>query len=334
VPWHRIILLLAGLGLLAWILVQQDLAQIGHQILALGLAGAGAVICVFLLAFLADTASWQLMVPGLALTGRNLYRLWRVRMAGEALNLVVPAGTLGGEPVKAILLKTKEGVPYDQGVASLVLAKTVNLLSLLVFAGLGVAAMALDPDLPAAYELAAGLGLAALVAGVIGFFAVQRWAVASRLAVSLAGRRWGRKLASAARAIAALDDHYHRFYVTSPGRFAAAFALALANWVLGLVELHLIMGFLGDPVSWSQALIMEAAAQLIRAGFFFIPASLGATELGMVALAGALTGNPASGLALALVRRARESLWIAWGLWLGWRQSADLTAAAIRGTRD
>ena len=50
-------------------------------------------------------------------------------------------------------------------------------------------------------------------------------------------------------------------------------------------------------------------------------ANLGASEVGFVVLVGALTGQPALGLAAALMRRARELLWIVAGVALGWRLS-------------
>ncbi len=46
-------------------------------------------------------------------------------------------------------------------------------------------------------------------------------------------------------------------------------------------------------------------------------------------IAGAITGQPALGLAVALVRRAREIVWILAGFALGWRYAfrAKLVAA-------
>jgi uncharacterized membrane protein YbhN (UPF0104 family) len=97
--------------------------------------------------------------------------------------------------------------------------------------------------------------------------------------------------------------------------------LALLNWGLGAYELYLIMYFLGHPVTWTEVWIMETAVQLVRAGTFFIPGHIGANEVGLVLIVGALTGQPSLGLAAALVRRGREALWIAWGCWLGWLYS-------------
>jgi hypothetical protein len=42
----------------------------------------------------------------------------------------------------------------------------------------------------------------------------------------------------------------------------------------------------------------------------------------------ALTGSPTLGLAVALVRRVREIIWIVWGLGLGWAALPGVRLAA------
>ena len=94
----------------------------------------------------------------------------------------------------------------------------------------------------------------------------------------------------------------------------------------------MIMWFLGRPVTFADAVLIETAAQLARAGAFFIPGSLGAVEGIMVLVYDAMTGSAALGLAVALIRRGRELLWIAWGFWLGWLNAAGTAAVATRAS--
>jgi len=337
VTWLRLVMLLLGLGLLAWLLRASDLEQVGAALVQLGVAGATAVVAIYLLAFVVDTLSWQLALPapigpapiGPATIGSVgarsalawLYRLWQVRMVGEALNLALPT-TVGGEPVKAVLLKQHYGVGFKQSGASLIIAKTVNLLALVGFALIGLLAMLANDLLPGSYRLAATAGLAALAVGSIGFFAVQRWRVASRLAQALARWRPARRLAALLEQLDAVEDQFHDFYVRRPRRFAAALGLAFVNWCLGAAELWVVMILLGHPASWAEAWMLAALVELVRAGTFFIPGSLGAAELAFVLIVEGLTGQAALGLAVGLVRRARELLWVAWGLALGWSFAA------------
>ena len=85
---------------------------------------------------------------------------------------------------------------------------------------------------------------------------------------------------------------------------------AMANWLLGVVELYLILLLIGHPVTWGEAWIIEAAMQLIRTAVFFIPAGLGAQEGALMVVCGALTGSPTAGITAALIRRFRELVWI------------------------
>jgi uncharacterized protein len=333
----RVLALLFGIGLLAVVVAQADLEDLWRRLVQLGGIGALAVAAAYFLAFLVDTISWQLMLPSVRLNARWLYRLWKVRMVGEAFNLVIPAGSMGGEPLKAYLLKRFHGIGYREGGASLIIAKTVNMAALVAFTAVGFVFVLIERDLPDLYRWIAGTGLLALAAGIGGFYMVQRWRLASRLAGWLARRRIGRRLEAFLEHIHDVDDRFADFYGEQRGRFAAAWLLALLNWLLGMAELYVIMWFLGLPLSLSDIWLIEAMAQLVRAAAFFIPGSLGATEGVFFLLYGALTGVPTLGLVVAVIRRARELLWIAWGLALGWAYSlspASVARAVATGTDD
>jgi uncharacterized membrane protein YbhN (UPF0104 family) len=108
-----------------------------------------------------------------------------------------------------------------------------------------------------------------------------------------------------------------RFYTQNRGRFAAAIALAFLNWAVGAVEIYVAMIFLGHPMSFTDAWIVESVAQLIRSAAFFIPAAVGAQEGAFLLVFSMMTGGPALGVAMALVRRARELFWLLLGAGFG-----------------
>jgi hypothetical protein len=87
-----------------------------------------------------------------------------------------------------------------------------------------------------------------------------------------------------------------------------------AAWVLGGLELYLILAFLDLPVSFATALVLESFGAAVRFASFMVPASLGALEGGNMAIFAAL-GLPASmGLTSTLIRRLREATWAVGGL--------------------
>ena len=309
----KILYLLIGLGLLALVLGEIDIAGVGERVAQVGW-GLVVVFGLYFLAFLIDSFSWQIALLSAPLNAVWSYRTWKVRMVGEVFNNVIPAASMGGEPVKAVLLKKYYGVGYREGMASLILAKTINLISLVVFLVCGFVLMWNSAVLPTTYKTVSGLGLLALVVGIGLFFAVQRLKISSITGSWISRRRLGRWIEGVLHHIHDMDERLHLFYTQHKRRFAGALALALVNWLLGVIEVYCTMYFLGHPVSLTDAWIIEAAAQLVRAGTFFIPASIGAQEGAFLLVGAAITGSPALGIATAITRRVREIIWVAWGL--------------------
>ncbi|MBN4083179.1 flippase-like domain-containing protein [bacterium AH-315-B06] len=315
-PLHLVFLLL-GLGFLAAVLWRVDLDAVIRHVGAIGW-GIVAVLAIHLVAFLADTVSWRSVFPRERLKDLSFHALWKVRMVGAALNRVTPVVGLAGEPVKAILLRKYHNVGYQEGAASLVLAKTANLIALVIFlaGGLGLALAA--GQLPAGTEWPVIAAFGTLSFGIFVLFLVQRLRLSSAAASWLAKRRLGRPLAKAIQHIQALDHRFVENYTRDRRRFAIAVLLTLVNWAMGAVELWITLWLLGYPISMVEAWGAEAAVELVRAATFFIPASIGAQEAAYVLVLGPIIGQPPLGLAVAVIRRFREIVWIIWGFVIAW----------------
>ncbi len=308
---------LVGLALLVWIASQADIGEVARTVSTIGW-GVGAVLAVYFLAFVADSMSWQLAIPSFPIDARHLCRAWKVRMVGEPFNLFTPLGGIRGDPAKAVPLKRHYGVGLHEGTASVILATTVITLSLLPFLSAGFLLMLGSPELPSVYKGAAVAGLAALTIGIGLFFLIQRFRVTSLAGTWLSSRRIGAALDGVLHHIRDIDHRLVRFYTRNRRRLAAALGLAGVGWLLGVVEIYLTMALLGHPVSIWDAWIIESAVQLVRAGAFLIPAGLGAQEGTFLLVVGAMTGQPTLGLAVALVRRFRELVWLGLGAMIGW----------------
>src|SRR6267142_5615723 len=93
-----------------------------------------ALVCLPYAAIMAvDTLGWRFAFPGDAAPFR---RLFGARLAGEALNLVTAVGSVGGEAVKAWLIR--RDVAYAESVPSVVIAKTTITIAQALFLLIGV----------------------------------------------------------------------------------------------------------------------------------------------------------------------------------------------------
>jgi uncharacterized protein (TIRG00374 family) len=312
----KLLFAIIGLGLLASVLASIDLGQVLDL---LGRVGWGFLLVMLaaFLAFTADAASWLAVLPGLPFDLRNLAALSKVRLVGEMLNLVTPAAGVGGEPAKALILINSFGLEPRETIASVLVAKTTILLSYIPFLAIGFVLMLATPHTSEEYVLAAGIGLAIYTLAIGGFFLVQRYRITSRLAARLHRFRFVSRLPHVLNEIQAVDNELERLYVFASTRLWVSLGLAFLGWVLGATELFVISALLGYPLSPADVWKIEAVVQLLRQATGFIPGSLGVMEGSMLLLYGALTGDPSVGVAVALVRRLREVVFIAGGMAFG-----------------
>ncbi|MBL4689892.1 MAG: flippase-like domain-containing protein [Rhodospirillales bacterium] len=308
--------LLLGVVLLGFVVAEIDLAEVIVHVAKVGY-GILVLVGIYFVAFAIDSVTWQMTIRGVPLDLRWAYRVWKLRMVGESFNAVIPAGGMGGEPVKASLMKTHYGINYREGAASLILAKTINMIALVLFLIGGFALMIEGRTLPKVYEYVAGAGLLAFTLGVFLFFVIQRLSVTSLTGTWISRWRIGRRVEDILHHIHDMDERLVHFYTLAKGRFAGALFLALVNWMLGVVEIYYALVFLDRPITWAEAWIIEAVAQMVRTGAFFIPAAIGVQEGAFLLVCGAITGSAPIGVAVSVIRRIREVIWIIWGFAVG-----------------
>lgn len=301
-------LTLLGIGLFLGLLLQVGLRAVFAELAPL--RWWLPVICLpYLLVTLLDTAGWHhsfLPQTSVPLFGH----LVAARLGGEAINLLTPFASVGGEPAKAALLRP-HGVPFTDGLASVLIQKTIMTLAEAAFILGGVL---LVPFLGfSKVEVATGVsGALLLLAGTGGLLVLQRRGL-FRLSVGLLKRLktgWG-QISTAE--MTALDQAVSDYYASGRARLRS-FSLFLAGWLAGVAETALFLWLLGRPVPLETAVAIEALVQAARAIGFLIPASLGAQEGGTVLIFLAFRLGGESALAYSLLRRFREICFILTGL--------------------
>jgi len=302
-----------GIGLLAFILLNINLQETIQYLYRVGF-GFLLILFLYFLAFLFDTFTWQLTLEKIPLTGRWIYRCFKIRLVGEAFNNLTPFAGMGGEPLKAILLNQSYGYGYSDGIASLILTKTINVVALILFLAAGLLFILDSAHLEVQIKIIASVGLASLTFCIILFFLAQRFKFASITGVLLSKYKPLAWIVQKLTHVKNIENRLVKFYTERRMKLLSALILAFSNWLLGVFEIYYTMQFLNFPISIIDAWIMEAVAQLIRAGIFFIPASIGIQEGVFIIIGSTITGSPTAGFAVAIVRRVREVTWMAWGI--------------------
>ena len=326
----RILYLLVGISLLVYVLSQTDLNLLWLKLVETGW-GFFFVLAIYGVAFMVDTVAWQFTLPSTKVNFHWLYNLWKVRMVGAAFGKMLPFSAFGGAPIKGFILKSHYGISYKEGAASIILIESTHHISMVLFMASGVLFILFDSNLPQSFYIFSTISLSVLTIGIFAFYIIQRLKITSIAGGWISQRPLGRRLEKFLSHLQDFDERLVRFYTRQRSQFFGALGLNLLNWYLGAVEVYVILYFLGHPISFSESIVLETLVELVRAGTFFIPATLGTQEAAFLLATGAITGQPALGVATALMRRVREIVWLILGFAIGWQYStkpSDLIKAA------
>ncbi|HEV8438280.1 MAG TPA: flippase-like domain-containing protein [Methylomirabilota bacterium] len=325
----RPVLVLAGLGAVAYLLHQVGPRAVWDSVRTLGWRLGIVLLFPFSAAVILDTLGWRILLRDFHVP---LGVLVRARLAGEAVNLITPTASVGGEPLKAYLLRPY--VPLWDGLASVVVDKTTVIVGEVVLLVIGLVLAASRLPLGSSLMLAMTGLLAVQLLAITGFVLVQMLGVFGGSA-RLLGRMGMGAAARHQDGLNTLDHGLRRFYRERRRLLVASALLHGAAWATGGLEIYLVLALLGLDPSLTAAMIIESFGAAVKFASFMIPASLGALEGGYVAIFGALGLGGAVGLSYTLVRRLREALWVAVGvLWLAalrarpWVEERDVRPAA------
>lgn len=312
----RYILLAVGLivlGLLVWHIGPANIYEAATR---LGPTALLAILIPSVIMYSIEAYGWR-VVLGRAAQGVPFWRLLTIRTAGEVVNMTTPTAYLGGEPLKAYLLK-RHNVPMAEGAASVVIAKTTMTIAevFYILTGIALAFLILGAGSSAGQTITAALlSVGLLVCSIVGFVFIQhRGLFASILSLV-------KKLGLRIRALEAQEEHLRSidrtilsFYSHHQKAFLASIGVYFVGWLAESLEVFGIIYFLGGSVSFLTAISIGAIAVFIKGGSFFIPGSLGAQDAGNLLLLQAFGYSDVTGITFALLRRFRELVWIGIGL--------------------
>jgi len=321
--WHRGLVSVAAAALLLWLTFRTLDAKAVEERLRAGGPWLLLVLLAYLVPVGTDTIGWRWLLARLGHIV-PLRRLLSVRLSAEALNMSLPGGAVLAESATPAMLRTRCRVPLSDGVASLAARKCLlglgQATAIVAAASLGGATIAAAAR---ALHLPSLRGLFWATAALIALVTIG---AARLLTGASVGARLKRALhvlpvARLRRYLEERQTAFDRFdagaarLLRSRDTFAAVPIFALV-WLAEAGETWLLLALLGSPLTFTQALPIEATASVLRLSAIVVPAGLGVQEVGYVALIAATGAANAKTLAaaFAVVKRLKEAFWT----WIGY----------------
>jgi len=307
-------ILLNILGFLLFVLL---LGRIGIPNLLFNLKKFGAgfiLICLVGAGWLmAQAAAWSIIQNSLNSGRISFLTFFRIKIMSDALNTLIPSANLGGDITRAYVIR--KYIRMRDSVPGVLADKTLEFVAGAIFMAGGLLGALLSLPLPQALMDIGWLCLFLTVAGLILLIYMQiRGFYKPLLRLSRFVPKLNRAVHAKESEIRSLDQNFGRLYGRPRHPLILAEALHLFARALGLLEIWIVLGLLGSPVSAAEAFLIGSLVAVANTVFFLMPGQWGVSEGAHVFLLQSLGRPAAIGLSLGVIRRIRKIIFIGLGL--------------------
>lgn len=294
--WGVIIALIAGLVAAAYLFWIIGFASVLVSVARAGLGGL-LLLCFCSLAVTAMlSVAWRAVLPPDQRLGQA--RFFLARLVREAIAEISPFSPVGGL-LAAARLAMLYGMDASYAAASVATDMTTEAMAQVPFLAFGVAL-----GVGHMRHFSGGLVMAMVASLVLAIPGIVLLIVLQKRGAGLA-QKAARRFLPGLKEGNAFQDAIHTLY-DSPPRLAASASLHLLAWIASGLLTFIAFRLVGGDISLLNALALEALLCTLRSVAAFVPAAIGIQEAGYALLA-PLFGLPAEmGLAVSLLKRARE----------------------------
>lgn len=257
------------------------------------------------LRFVLRAAAWRMCMPPHAQF--TLGQAFAAFLSGDAVGNVTPLGLLASEPTKVFLVRHR--LATREAASSLAVDFVIYSTSAVTMIVVGVAVLL------ASGEVLLTLGRREILIGVLVLF-VAGVVVAFRVIGGTWKPERGERPPWRAR-LAALRESVLAFSAGHPARLWRVFLLDLLFQAVAVMEVFLTLQWLlPEPPTVQKAIMFSALDRAVIIAFKFIPFQLGIAEAFSGGMAVLLGWPPATGVALAVIKKVRSLAWVGVGLLL------------------
>ena len=276
--------------------------------------GLGLIIVLGGISHLTKTLAWRLTFL-CDIRDVSFARTFGLRLVSETIGSFGLPGQVLGETARVYLLGS--ALPLANSISSVTLDRGLYIVTSALVSVTGMVAALFLLSLSGTWRLYAFLFACALaVLLVVTAMAIRgRWPVlsaAARLIASLPRfKNWveGKQLI-----IYSAESNLFRFYHETPKAFWASLILNVACHGMAILEVCVLLHFMGARTGLLGAFVLEAFTKLINVVGALNPGNFGTYEGGNLLLARLLGIAGPAGLTLGLCRRVRSLFWKAMGL--------------------
>jgi glycosyltransferase 2 family protein len=242
----------------------------------------------------------------------SLLRLTKQNIAGFAMAYVTPSVKLGGEPIKAYMLKKECNVGFRTGSSAIILDKFVEIIGTIFVGLIGLIILILMPGIHSKIKWI--LTIITVGGSIILYYfyyrTIQKKGSFSSLYKLLKFYKIT-KWKSLLKVLKDVELKMHKFFVFNQKEFLLSFIFYIVYFILNIIEFKFL--FLSFGVDLSVVEIILTIVVLGLVNFIPTPAALGFFEASQSGLFKLLKESAGVGLAFSIIVRVRNIFFTAIG---------------------
>jgi len=299
---------LLGFSLLGYLVFRSGPGTVWKQLQTVGW-GFALVIVLGGLSQLAKTCAWRQAFT-CDISGLSWFRSFVAQLISDGIGQFGVAGKVVGEGTRISLLG--RAVPLSNALSAGAIDGALHSFTAVAVTVLGIAAILMIGPVSVRWRVYAALLIAVLVSMVV-LAAValrNRWQLVGR-ATRAIGRlpRLHTWVSDKQPIIDSAEDNLLSFRDEAPAAFWATLIFNLLWHMLAVLEVYIILRFMGAGFTVSAAFIVEGLTKVINLVGAVNPGNFGTYEGGSMLIAKMFGVTSTAGLTLALCRRARTVFW-------------------------
>jgi len=299
---------LLGFSLLGYLVFRSGPVAVWKQLQAVGW-GFALVILLGGLSQLAKTCAWRQAFT-CDISGLSWFRSFVAQLVSDGIGQFGIAGKVVGEGTRISLLR--RAVPLSNALSAGAIDGALHTFTAVLITVSGLSATLLFAPLSGTWRIYAVLLVVVLVSAVIlAVVSVRnRWQLLGRATRAIGRlprlRTW---ISGKQPIIDSAEDNLLTFRDKAPAAFWATLICNLLWHMLAILEVYIILRFMGAKVAMSGAFIVEALTKVINLVGALNPGNIGTYEGGNMLIAKIFGVTGTAGLTLALCRRVRTLFW-------------------------
>ena len=317
---------LLGIALLVFLIRGTGLSTVVGQVKAVGW-GLGLIIALGGISHLTKTFAWRLTFL-CGIRNVSFARAFGLRLVAETIGSLGLPGQILGETARVYFLGS--ALPVANSISSVTLDRGLYISTSALVSVTGILAALSLLSLSGTWRLCAFLFACAL-AVLLVLTAVtfqRRWPILSGAAKSIGRLPWFKNWLEGKQSVfESAESNLFSFHREAPKAFWASLILNIACHGMAILEVYILLRFMGARTGLLGALVLEAFTKLINVVGALNPGNFGTYEGGNIILTRLLGIAGAAGLTLGLCRRVRSLFWKAMGflcliaMWRSTRQA-------------